>query len=143
MFVTFDGAAATNQYLSPQTSHLIFSHPSVAHSLLLAEYDEKPYEHYPTGWSQGDGRSLLGSIRLKGDNWKKDVWECNFHTQQAQVDLFNQLLQAQQDTSPVTLADYWNGALVPKLVWLQVDRQYLTTVATNQWYRLQFQAWEV
>ena len=53
------------------------------------------------------------------------------------------LLQAQQDTSPVTLTDYWNGALVPKLVWLQADRQYLTTVATNQWYRLQFQAWEV
>jgi hypothetical protein len=145
MLITFDGSQATNQYLSPPTSHLILSHPSIVDQLLLAECDEKPYENYRTGQTQGDGRSLLGGIRLKGDNWKKDVWECNFFAVAAQVALFEQLVQAQQDNvATVTLVDRWvTGIVVAKLVWLQVDRQYLTVVATGSWYRLQFQAVEV
>jgi hypothetical protein len=145
MFITFDGTQSTNQYLIPSVSHLILGHPSLADSLLLAQYDEKPYENYRTGQTQADGRSLLGAIRLKGDNWKKDLWECNFHTNLAQVALFEQLVQAQQDNvATVTLIDRWvDGVVATKSVWLQVDRQYLTRVATNQWYRLQFQVWEV
>jgi hypothetical protein len=144
MLITFDGSIATNQYLSPPTSHLVLSHPSFVGALLLSEHDERPYEYYPTGWTQVDGRSLLGAIRLKGDNWKKDLWECNFFVKAPQVDLFNQLLQAQQDSTPVTLVDRWiDGVVVTKLVWLQVDRQYLSLVAANSWFRLQFQAWEV
>jgi hypothetical protein len=144
MFITFDGSTATNQYLSPHASHLILNHSSVVDQLLLAEHEEKPYEHYPIGWTQSDGRSLLGSLRLKGNNWKKDVWESNFHANQAQVDLFNLLLQSQQDSSlPVSIVDYWKSAPVTRQIWIEVDRQYLTTVATNQWYRLQFQCLEV
>jgi hypothetical protein len=144
MLITWNGATATNQYLSPPVSHLVLSHPSLGDQLLLSEHDEKPYEHYPTGWTQADGRSLLGAIRLKGDNWKKDVWECNFLVLVPQLNLFNQLLQAQQDSTPVTLIDRWiDGAIVTKLVWLQVDRQYLTLVAANSWFRLQFQMLEV
>lgn len=143
MIITFDGSQSTNQYLSPPTSHLVLNHPSLTDSLLLAEHDEKPYERYPTGWSQADGRSLLGSIRVKGGTWNKQAWECNFHAQQGQVDLFNQLLQVQQIDTPVTIVDYWSAATITRSVWLQVDRQYLTTVATNQLFRLQFQLLEV
>jgi hypothetical protein len=143
MFITFEGSQTTNQYLSPPTNHLILSHPSLADSLLLAEHDEVPYERYPTGWSQADGRSLLGSIRVKGGTWNKQAWACNFYAQQEQVDLFNLLLQVQQISTPITIADYWSAVTMTRLVWLQVDKQYLTTVATNQWYRLQFQIFEV
>ena len=101
--ITWEGSTATNQYLSPPTSHLELSHPSVVDRLLLAQHDEKPYEYYPTGWVQANGRSLLGAIRLMGSDWKKDVWECNFLAVAPQVDLFNQLVQAQQDSTPVTL----------------------------------------
>lgn len=145
MLVTFDGATTVNQYLSPPTSHLVLSHPNIADQLLLAEHDDKPYENYRTGQTQGNGRSLLGTIRLKGDNWKKDQWECNFLVTPPQLALFEQLVQAQQDNVPtVTLIDRWiAGVTVTKSVWVQIDRQYLTIVAANSWQRLQFQLLEV
>jgi hypothetical protein len=144
MLITWEGSTASNQYLSPLVSHLVLSHPSIADQLLLAEHDEKPYENYRTGQTQGDGRSLLGSIRLKGDNWKKQQWECNFLALAPQVTLFEQLVQAQQDDIlPVTLVDRWiDGTVTTRSVWIQIDRQYLS-IANGNWFRLQFQAWEV
>jgi hypothetical protein len=145
MLITFDGSTTTNQYLSPSVSHLVLSHPSLADSLVLAEHDDKPYENYRAGQTVGDGRSLLGAIRLNGDNWKKDVWECNFIAALPQVALFEQLVQAQQDNvATVTLIDRWvAGSVVTKLVWLQVDQRYLSVVGSADWRRLQFQVWEV
>ncbi len=145
MFITFDGLTPFNQYLSPQVSHLVLSHPTLEDQLLLAEHDDKPYENYRVGQTRSNGRSLLGSIRLQGDNWKKDQWECNFIVKSAQVVLFDQLIQAQQDsTLSVTLLDYWiDGAAVSKSVWLEIDRQYLSLLAANSWFRLQFQVLEV
>jgi hypothetical protein len=144
MLITWEGSTASNQYLSPLVSHLVLSHPSINDQLLLAEHDEKPYENYRTGQTQGDGRSLLGSIRLKGDNWKKQQWECNFLVLAPQVALFEQLVQAQQDDIlPVTLIDRWiDGTVTTRSVWIQVDRSYLT-IASGNWFRLQFQCWEV
>ena len=143
-FITWNGTQATNQYLSPFTSHLVLGHPSLTDSVLLAEHDENPYQHYPTGWTKSDDRSLLGSLRLKGNNWLKDSWECNFLVLSPQVDLFNQLLGAQQVAGNVTLIDRWiDGTVTTKLVWLQVDRQYLSLVAANSWFRLQFTCLEV
>jgi hypothetical protein len=145
MFRTWEGTQPTNQYLSPPTSHLILSHPSLADSLLLAQHDEKPYENYRTGQTQADGRSLKGAIRLKGDNWKKGQWECNFHALAPQVGLFEELVQAQQDDAlPVTLIDRWiDGVVVTKSVWIGIDRQYLSLAGANSWFRLQFQLLEV
>jgi hypothetical protein len=144
MLVTWEGSTATNQYLLPPTSHLVLSHPSLVDALLLAQYDDKPYENYRTGQTQGDGRSLLGAIRMKGDNWTKNQWECNFVALAPQVTLFEQLVQAQQDDIlPVTLIDRWvAGVAVTKSVWIQIDRQYLS-IASSSWLRLQFQCWEV
>ncbi len=144
MLITFEGATSTNQYLSPRVSHLVLSHPSLTDQLLLAQFDEKPYENYRTGQTQGDGRSLLGSIRLKGDNWKKDQWECNFLVTPPQVALFEQLVQAQQDDIfPARLVDRWfDGVETIRNSWIQVDRQYLS-IAGGSWLRLQFQLWEV
>jgi hypothetical protein len=142
--ITWEGSQPANQYLSPPTSHLVLSQSTLPDALLLAEHDNKPYEYYPTGWTTADGRSLRGAIRLKGDNWKKDIWECNFLVKLPQVTLFNQLLQAQQDSIPVTVVDRWiDGIVITKAVWLHVDRQYQTAVAANTWWRLQFQCWEV
>jgi hypothetical protein len=144
LIITFDGEIATNaQYINSKTSHLILSHAAVADSLLLSEYDDRPYEYYPIGWTKSAGRSLLGAIRLNGNNWKKDVWECNFHTTQAQADLFDSLLQAQQDNTPISIADRWKTAPIVRQIWVDVDQRYKTAVATNEWYRLQFQALEV
>ena len=145
MFITFDGAVTTNQYLSPQASHIVLSHPSLTDQLLLAEHDDKAYENYRIGQTRSNGRSLLGGIRLQGNNYKKGQWECNFIANSAQVVLFEQLIQAQQDDIlPVTLIDRWiDGVAVSKSVWLEIDRQYLSLLAANSWYRLQFQVLEV
>jgi hypothetical protein len=144
MLVTFVGTTAINQYLLPPTSHLELGHPSLVDRLLLAENDGKPYENYRIGQTQGDGRSLLGSIRLKGDNWRKNQWECNFLVLPPQVVLFEDLLNAQQDDLlPVTVIDRWiDGVVVTKNVWIQIDRQYLS-IAGGNWFRLQFQLWEI
>jgi hypothetical protein len=142
-FITFDGSSGTNKYLSPLSSHLILSHPTLTDTLLLAEHDDKPYEYYPTGQTTADGRSLLGGIRLKGNNWLKDLWECNFHCTIAQAVLFNTLITAQQNnTSTILLTDNWQSTPVIKQIWLNVDRQYLTQVGSD-WRRLQFQLLEV
>jgi hypothetical protein len=144
LIITFDGAIATNQqYINSKTSHLILSHTAVADSLLLSEYDDRPYEYYSSGWTKSAGRSQLGAIRLNGNNWKKDVWECNFHATQAQADLFDLLLQAQQNSTPIIITDHWKTTLVTRQIWVDVDQRYKTAVATNEWYRLQFQALEV
>jgi hypothetical protein len=143
MFVTLDGSVTSNQYLN--TSHLLLTHAGLADSLLLAEFSgDKPHENYRVGQTRADGRSLLGSIRLKGDNWKKDQWDCGFLASTPQVTLFEQLLQLQQNNaSNVVLTDRWTYAPIIKNVWIDVDQQYLSTVVTGQWYRLQFQLLEV
>jgi hypothetical protein len=145
MLFTWEGNTATNPYLSPATSHLELSHPSLTDQLILAEYDNKPYENYRIGQTRSNGRSLLGAIRLQGDNWKKEQWECNFLIRSAQSILFEQLLQAQQDDAlPCNLIDRWfDGVVATKNVWINIDRQYLSLVAANSWFRLQFQLMEV
>lgn len=145
MLFTFEGNTTLNPYLSPATSHLELSHPSLTDRLILAEYDNKPYENYRTGQTRSNGRSLRGAIRLQGDNWKKEQWECNFLVKAAQVTLLEQLLQAQQDdVLSCNLVDRWiDGIVMTKNVWIDVDRQYLSLVAANSWFRLQFQLLEV
>jgi hypothetical protein len=143
--ITFEGTVSTNQYLTPLVSHVQLSHPSLTDSLLLAEHDERPYENFRTGQTRSNERSLQGSIRLKGNNWKKDQWLCNFIVKPAQSLLFEQMVQAQQDdVLPVVLVDRWqDGSGVTKNVWLEIDRQYLTMISPNDWFKLQFQALEV
>jgi hypothetical protein len=143
--ITWEGTTATNPYLSPQTSHLELSHPALADSLILAQSDSQPYQNYRTGQTRADGRSLLGAIRLKGNNWQKDQWECNFLALAPQVALFEGLIQAQQaDILPVALTDRWiDGVVISKNAWIDIDRQYLSLVSANSWFRLQFTLLEV
>jgi hypothetical protein len=143
-FITWQGTESANLYISPHTSHLILGHPSLTDQLILAEHDDKPYEYFPTGWQQADGRSALGAIRLRNGDWRKDVWQCNFLVQPEQVEFFNSLLNAQQsDVLPVTIDDRFLDAVTTRQVWIQTDRQYLTMVAAKSWWRLQFELWEV
>jgi hypothetical protein len=143
--ITWEGTTITNPYLYPATSHIQLSHPALADSLILAESDSRPYQNYRTGQSRADGRSLLGAIRLKGDNWKKDQWECNFLALAPQVALFEELVRSQQDdVLPVALVDRWiDGVVISKNVWIDIDRQYLSLVGANSWFRLQFTLLEV
>ncbi|MGL4617882.1 MAG: hypothetical protein ACRCZS_02310 [Chroococcidiopsis sp.] len=143
--VTFSGTTTTNQYLSPLTSHIELGHPSLVNKLILAECDDKPYENYRIGQTIADGRSLKGTIRLKGNNYKKEQWQCNFMAIAPQVALFEELLQAQQDDIlPVNLIDRWvDGVVVTKNVWIDIDRQYLSLIDANSWWRLQFALLEV
>jgi hypothetical protein len=145
MLVTFEGSIATNQYLDPPVSHIELSHPSLPDTLLLAEYDDKPYERYFQGRTQSNDRSLLGAIKLKGGNWKKYLWECNFLATPLQVALFEDLLQAQQDdVLPCGSVDRWfDSTPGGKSVWIDVDRQYLTIAGGVNWFRLQFRLLEV
>lgn len=152
-FITFNGTEVENPYLlpllslRPPTSHIQLSHISLGDRLILAECDEKPYENYRTGQTRSEGRSILGSIRLRGNNWKKQQWECNFFVRGLQISLFEEMLEAQQnEIPPVILNDRWlSGAAVapPRNVWLDVDRQYLSLVSPDGWHRLQFQALEI
>lgn len=141
--ITFDGSVLVNPFLS-DTSHIELSHPTISDRLLFAESTDKPYEHYPSGWAKSNGRNLLGAIKIDGGFWLKDTWECNFLASYSQVDLFNQLLQLQQTNGSVALADRWISDYPNnKTVWIDVDRQYLSLVAANSWFRLQFTLLEV
>lgn len=142
--VTFNGTTATNQYLSPTTSHIELGHPSLVNKLILAEHEDKPYDNYRIGQTVADDRSLKGAIRLKGNNYRKGQWQCNFMAIATQVALFEELLQAQQDDIlPVNLIDRWTDTVITKDVWIDVDRQYLSLIDANSWWRLQFMLLEI
>lgn len=145
MLQTFDGAIATNPFLTPQTSHIELYHPSIVDRLILCEHTERPYESYQIGQTTSNGRSLMGAIKLQGSNWKRQQWECNFLANAAQVTLFGSILQAQQDdTLTSRLIDRWQDVARPVInVWIDIDRQYLTISGGNNWFRLQFTLLEV
>ena len=145
MLLTFDGSIATNPFLSPQTSHIELSHPSIVDRLLLAEHLDRPYENYRVGQTRSDGRSLLGAVRLDGNNYLKEQWEGNFLVGSSQLQLFEQLLAAQQsDLLPCNIVDRWNGTTAKTAnIWIEIDRQYLTIAGGTNWFQLQFQLLEV
>ena len=145
MLLTFDGSTATNPFVFPQTSHVELSHPAIADQLLLAEHTDRPYENYRTGQTRSDGRSLLGAMRLRGNSYIKEQWECNFLVVGSQVGLFEQLVAAQQaDLLPCSIVDRWiDGRVKTSSVWIEIDRQYLALLVGTSWFRLQFQLLEV
>ena len=145
MLLTFDGSISTNPFTAPQTSHLELSHPSIVDRLLLAEHIDRPYENYRVGQTRSDGRSLLGAIRTQGNNYLKEQWECNFLIGSSQLQLFEQLLSAQQsDLLPCALVDRWiGGAIKTASIWIDIDRQYLTIAGGTNWFKLQFVLLEV
>lgn len=144
MYSTWDGNTPTIPYNSQIEKYLVLSHPDLADGLVLSHFDQSPYDRTIMGFAIADSRSLVGSIKVQGGTYKKILISGNFLVRPPQLDLFNQLLEVQkQSLSPIEMVDYFitpTGEILN--VWLQVDQKYVSNVAAQSWWRLQFEAWE-
>lgn len=142
-YITINGSFATNP-LNPAEYHIQIMHPQVTDILVLAECADgtEPYARTTTGWPQAGDRNPKGMLPVTGSlDQLAQEWQCNFLVNRSQWTLFNQLMQAQQNTA-CTLLDRFAGENDVKLVWLQVDQQYLTPYVMGRWWNLQFRALE-
>jgi hypothetical protein len=142
MILTLDGAVATNPH---NGSHLLVTCPTVPDSIIFCEFGDgqTPYQGYGTGFDVSDGRSLLGIIRRKGNNYPvKKRLELAFQASDLMLSAFEAVLDAQRQDQVATVVDAWNAPVITQLMWLDVTDRYRTQISTNL-HLLQFSAWEV
>jgi hypothetical protein len=141
-FVGFGGSTSTN--LNTE-SYLLVSCPTVPDTLVLCEFGDgsEPYQGFATGFDGSDGRSLLGAIRTKGNNYPiKQRLELSFLATSEMLVAFEAILEAQRQGQVAVVDDAWRSAGVSRSMWLDVADRYRTE-AGDGWYLLQFSAWEV
>jgi hypothetical protein len=146
MYILFGQSSPSNPLTSTE-AHLQIAHPSVPDTLILREYKEGtlPCQRKKMGYLRaGDDRSLTGSLVLTGNrSHLKDEWQADFLITRSQVQLFESLILAQQNSAiPLTLIDRF-GMLDEKLVWVDLDGQWLTPYVMGVWWQLQFRAREI
>jgi hypothetical protein len=139
MFVTNDGTFAIN----PLTveSCVLLSCTGIADTLVLSEFaTDQPYDLLVEGFDRSDGRSLTGSLRLKGNDYTPTrIWLLSFVASAAQLVLFRSILTVQA-TEQVTIEDRWESTVLTAPVWIDVDGRYATKRAGD--WLLQFTAKE-
>jgi len=138
MFVSFRGSTLIYPYPLNQAAALL-SHPSIADTLVLAQFDSDPYKRALEGFAQSDGRSLTGSLKIKGGSYAPvSEWNFNLLIKPPQLVLFESLLNLQKQ-GPITLQDSFTMGDT-STVWLDVDGQYVTPGNSLLVYKLQFRA---
>jgi len=138
MFVSFRGSTLIYPYPLNQAAALL-SHPSIADTLVLAQFDSDPYKRALEGFAQSDGRSLTGGLKIKGGSYAPvSEWNFNLLIKPPQLVLFESLLNLQKQ-GPITLQDSFTMGDT-STVWLDVDGQYVTPGNSLLVYKLQFRA---
>lgn len=144
-YITTKGSFPNNPYLSTDMGHLILSCPSVVDALVLNLFQESaPYDRRIDGWARQDGRSLRGSNRVVGSQYRATVMSASFLISIQQAQLFEQLLTAQDLGQYITIQDFFSASL-PALYFIQVDPAAYLTIEPSlslDWRRLQFTAEE-
>jgi hypothetical protein len=134
--ITFDSSTG----VLPDT-YLTLSVSAIADTLVLAEFQDSPYNLVREGFDASDNRSLTGSIRVKGNTYTPPhKWHLAFIVNRIQASLFETMLLAQKAGQQIVLFDRF-GASTMTNVWIDVDDRYLTEQAPD-WLLLQFTAKE-
>lgn len=111
---TFFGLQATNPYTDTKLIQL--AHPTVPHSLILAEFGEDGYQSNLQDWAKTDGRSLTGALNVNGQNFKPTYQiQASCTVVEVQLQLLEVLVLAQVSTGvPISLVDrYQKVTLLP------------------------------
>jgi hypothetical protein len=139
MFVTNDGAFAVNPLTAE--SCVLLGCTGITNTLVLSEFvTDTPYDVLVEGFDHSDGRSLAGSLRLKGNHYVPTrVWLLNFVVSAAQLELFRSILTVQA-AQQVSIEDRWESPVSIAPVWLDIDGRYATKRASD--WLLQFTAKE-
>jgi len=138
MFISFSGSTLIFPYAMDQ-GFAILSHPLSADALVLSQFDSDPYKRALEGFAQSDGRSLTGSLKIKGGSYAAVAeWSFNLLIKPPQLVLFESLLNLQKQ-GPITLQDSFTMGDT-STVWLDVDGQYVTPGNSLLVYKLQFRA---
>lgn len=138
MFVSFRGSTSLFPYAEDQGC-VILSHPSIVDALVLSQFQSDPYQRSLEGFAKSDGRSLTGSLIVKGGSYTPvSEWQFNLLVKSPQLLLFESLLNVQRQ-GPITLQDRFTR-FDTSTVWLDVDNQYVTQGGSLSLYKLQFRA---
>lgn len=141
MFVTNDGAFIANP-IAPEQGHVLLSCTGIVDTLVLSDFaTDTPYDSLVEGYDRSDGRSLAGSLRLKGNDYAPTrIWLLNFVVSAAQLALFRSML-AVQSAQQMSIRDQWESPMsIITPVWVDVDGRYATK--RNADWLLQFIAKE-
>ena len=100
---------ATNPYITTANcrAHIILAHPTEANGLILTRGTDPPYKRGESGYLKGDGRSIVGSLKMTGAPVIKLEATCNFIVDLTMADHFRRLVALQQATIPLTIIDNW------------------------------------
>jgi hypothetical protein len=139
MFVTNDGVFVVNPLTAE--SCVLLSCTGITNTLVLSEFvTDTPYDVLIEGFDHSDGRSLAGSLRLKGNDYVPTrVWLLSFVVSAAQLELFRSILTVQA-AQQVSIEDRWELPVSIVPVWLDIDGRYATK-RSGDWL-LQFTAKE-
>jgi hypothetical protein len=141
MFVAWDGTFPNNPYQVGESHLLLFA--GFSDILVVAELEDlNGYSHGFADFHRSAGRSLRGALRVQGSHSAKQFWQLSVLVNGEQVNLFHNLLEAQQNGEPIVIEDYFSGSIGGLSVWIDVDARYLTPVSHQGWWRLQFAALE-
>jgi len=100
---------ATNPYITTANcrAHIILAHPTEANGLILTRGSDVPYKRGESGRLKGEGRSIVGSLKMTGAPVIKLEATCNFIVDLTMADHFRRLLSLQQSAVPLTIIDNW------------------------------------
>ena len=142
MFRSWRGITLGDPYFGGTHLYLVLAHPAVADALVLGQFQSQPYQRNLVGLNKSDGRSLTGNLKITGPRYAPSPkWEINVICKPPQIELFEQLLEAQRITDQaISLVDRF-GANDASNIWIDVDDRYRTEVAGCQWWQLQFSAY--
>jgi hypothetical protein len=137
-YIHWYGESVNNPYPSAQ-GHIVLAHPLSPDALILAQFQEDPYNRSRVGFPSTDGRSRMGSLRVKGDRYlAQPQWDFNLLCNIAQLTLFEALLDLQtMSPIPITFTDNFGNSGI-HTVFVDVDERYATPVTTIDWWKLQF-----
>jgi hypothetical protein len=126
-WTTYEGTFATNPLAGGAALYLLLAATGVADILVLSEFVDAPYELRREGFDRSEGRSLTGSLRIKGNSYPTTRrWDCNYVVNQAQLDLFEQILSAQKAEQQVAISDHFAPVPVVTPCWVDIDGRYAT-----------------
>ena len=99
----------TNPYLAGPNcrAHIILAHPTESNGLILTRGGDDAYKRGEDGYLKGDGRSIVGSLKMNGASVIRSEAECNFIVDLAMANHFKRLLALQRESVPVTVIDNW------------------------------------
>jgi hypothetical protein len=143
-FISWTGSYVTNP-LAGEDGHIILSNANVTDKLVLAEFSsrEAAYNRRRQMYNTSDGRTFTGVVKVQGFNivTKPRFWSFQFLANNAQMDLFETLINAQPDYQSKIIDSFDTPSVTEINCFINTADTYRTRLLYN-WHQVSFDALE-